>query len=506
MSTTPIVQPFLPDEVFKVNQDREYLTTRATTWGPMWLGAWSVQRIREHRDMHQEGRIFAGHRLSRAMLRDANVVAALRQRVAPAQTREPILSGGTDRARRELGTLRRVLFPMSTLVRMWVDMAMCGLSILQNVWEPSQDGARWDVRVEPTNLDAVLYSRYDQRYYVYTRERGRIPVNHGDGKWTIVRPISIQSHEHGAVIPLAMPFMTRGQAVVDRAGASKAIGNPKLWGTLPPSVAVQSDVGKELNSTLSTLIQGLAYGVGPDGVKVDPKEFTGQGWQIFESAIKSDRSDIFLALTGQDGGASNSGGSYTKALVLENVLFALVEADTKAASDALTQGVLRPWSLVNLGSEEEAPCIEWPLPDPEEDARLKALAERHKELTDTVTQYRTAGFEITQEFVDALAEKLRIGAPVLAPKANALPELFAYHQRGKLFTRDEIRESRGRAPIGGALGAELVDEAIVEAEATSAPEPASPQNVRPPARIRAVQRHREEPIEPAPASRPPLAM
>jgi hypothetical protein len=271
-----------------------------------------------------------------------------------------------------------------------------------------------------------------------------------------------------------MPFMSRGQAIVDRTGATKAVGNPKLMGTLPESVAVQSDVGKELYNMLGTMIQGLAFGVVPNGTKVDPKEFTGQGWQIFDAAIKSDRSDIFLALTGQDGSASNSGGSYTKALVLENVLFALVEADTKAASDALTQGVLRPWAVVNLGDAAEAPAIEWPLPDPEEDARLQALATRHKELTDTVAQYRAAGFEITQAFVDALAEKLRIDAPVLAPKANALPELFAYHQRGKLFTRDEIRESRGRAPLGGALGAELVDETIVEAEAATAEEQEPP--------------------------------
>ena len=49
----------------------------------------------------------------------------------------------------------------------------------------------------------------------------------------------------------------------------------------------------------------------------------------------------------------------------------------------------------------------------EEDMRRKSLADREKAYTDAIVARRTAGFEITQEWVDALAEEYGVAKATL---------------------------------------------------------------------------------------------
>lgn len=444
----------------ELTKDSGLLKERLSSYGRAYLGAWPIERIRQHRDAHQEGRVWAGKQLARAMLRSAEVKAALAQRVAPALGIAAVLEGGSERVRVELEpalSRRGLMYPAPARKRVHYDLAMCGLAILQNDWRPRPDGSRWDLRLRPWSLEATEWSPNDGVYIAHTRERGRQPIIHGAGKWTVIEPLADGGFDDGAVIPLALAFAGAGYNAIDRAGSSRAIGSPKLLGKLPPGIAVSANEGLAMLDALETLMAGRAVQTYADQSEVKPLEFTGSGWQIFGDADKSYTSKIFLALTGQDGGASNSGGSYTKALILEGVLFALVEADVTAESTGITTGALRPYAALNYGDPEEAASLEWPLPDPEEDARLESVAKRHKALTDIITARRAAGLTVTQKDVDELAAAMRIPAPQLA-EGDQRKELLAYHQRGGNFTRNEIRASRGYPPLKGAKGEELVDE------------------------------------------------
>jgi hypothetical protein len=454
-----------PGPLVQVSADRQYLGQRLTSYEGAWLGRWPVEQIRKYRDGHEAGRVWQGKRLARVFRRDANVVAALGQRVAPWLGCKAELSGGDDALRAELTPQLAALgglLPTDVLRDVAEDLAMCGLAILHHPWKPRADGTRWEPQVEVWDLESVDWDGYHKCYYAQTREWGRVPIRHGDGLFTVVRANQLAPHEHGAVIPLALHVASRMSTIVDRNNGSRAVGMPKAIGILPDGVKVSSDEGRALEVALDHMMQGLSKLVASQGTKIDKMEFnaTGMG-QFFGETIKLDRTDIFFALTGQDGSAQNAGGNYQKAQVLEAVLYAWVMADTVAGGTGITTGLLRPYAAINRGDPDLAPFLTYPLPDPDEDLRVKSIGERQKLLADVVKGHRDNGFDVTQEFVDELGKKFRVDVPKIA--AKQLPELRAYHMRNGLFTRNDFRADRGRPPLPGPEGDELVlDGAVAE--------------------------------------------
>jgi hypothetical protein len=353
-----------------------------------------------------------GKRLSRFFKRDSNVVGALGQRVAPWLGCPHVLEDGSDVARTELAPMlseKGTVLTAATKRDAAEDLALCGLAVLQTAWKTRKDGSRWDPTVTTWDLESVDTDCNGQ-LVALTRD-GRVPINHGDGKWTVLRTTELHPWESGALVALALPVASRGHNIIDRAASGQAVGHPKLHASLPERVAVNSPEGKGLEASVATLWRGLRHIVTINGTKLDKIEFAGNGWQIFRDGPKLDKSDIFLALTGQDGSAANEGGSYTKALILEGVLFAWVEADTIAGAYGYTQGILRPWAAINEGNESAAPAIRWPLPDLKQQAILEALMKRHKEFAGVVQAYKGAGFKITPEWVQRTAASMGLTVP-----------------------------------------------------------------------------------------------
>lgn len=397
-----------------ISSDSSYLGHKFEHHDRAWLGEWTVARIRQHRDAHQEGLVWAGKRLARFFNRDANVVGALGQRVAPWLGCPYELKDGSDSARAELLPL---LSPVGNMLstdllrEIAEDLVMCGLAITQTTIKPRADGSRWDFQVSIWDLEYVD-TDYNGKLVAITKE-GRIPINHGDGKWTVFRQIKTHPYEKGAVIPLGFNVASRGHTIVDKANGIQAVGHPKLHAILPEKIAVTSPVGKDLFKAVSELWNGVRHIVTEANTKLEKVEFTGQGWQIFGESLKLDKSDIFLALTGQDGSAANEGGSYAKAYILQGILFAWVVADTQAGGSAYTQGILRPWTIVNRGNEAETPTLKWPLPDPEENERLAAFAKRHQDYAAIEAAHAKNGRSFTEEFTQELAQDMRIKVPKL---------------------------------------------------------------------------------------------
>ncbi len=396
---------------YPIATDTKYLGHQFDDYYRQWLGEWTVERIRCHRDGHQNGRIYMGKRLARFFKRDSNVVGALGQRVAPWLGCPHELKDGSEAARLELAPMLAeggLFLPAATKRDAAEDLALCGLAVLQTTWVPRADGTRWDPVVTTWDLEST--DTVCGQLVAITKE-GRVPIKHGDGKWTVLRSNDLHTWESGGVVSLALHVASRSRNIIDRTAAGQSVGHPKLHGELPEKVAVNSPEGLGFEAALAKLWNGVKHIVTPNGTKLNKVEFTGTGWQIFRDGPKLDKSDIFLALTGQDGSAANEGGSYTKALILEGVLFAWVEADTIAGSDGYTQGLLRPWAAINRGSASEAPIIRWPLPDLKQQTILEALIKRHTDFAGMVAAYTDAGFKITPQWITKTTSALGIEAP-----------------------------------------------------------------------------------------------
>jgi hypothetical protein len=404
-----------------VSTDLRYLGHRFDNYARAWLGEWTVDRIREHRDAHQAGRIFAGKRLCRFFRRDSNYVGALGQRVAPWLATNHVLVGGDERLRLEVEPQIGLRGPMLTppvLREMAEDLASCGLAVLQNVWRPRPDGSRWDVVCVPWDLEFVDTDSFGRLYAITTE--GRIPIHHGDGKWIVARTVENHPYEHGAVVPLALHIADRGHTIVDGANAKFAIGNPKMHATLPEKIGVQDPVGKSLEAAVAELWQGVRHIMTTAGTKLEKLEFSGGGYQLFPQSLKISKTDIFFALTGQDGSATNEGGSYAKAQFLQGVLRDWVTADTQSGGTAFTTGLLQPYAAVNRGDSSLAPILGWPLPDPENAERLKALAVRILDYCTVVERYQQTGHVVTPQFARDLARVFEVPAPELEQTLQAM--------------------------------------------------------------------------------------
>lgn len=446
--------------------DRRYLQTSLSSYERACVGKWPAERIAAYREGAEAGRVWQEKLLARSFRRNSNVIAALGQRVAPWLGCKHEASGTEEELALLAPMLKRVL--TAAIVRdIAEDLAMCGMAVLHHSYTASADGLSWTPTVKVWNLETVDYDHASAAYYAWTRELGRVRIQHGDGVWTIIGSHANVPHEHGAVIPLAMSVASNLTAMIDQNQTSNAIRSPKLIGTLPSSVPVRSEIGNDLEAALVKLLQGLGVSVVSNGTEVEKLEFNASGiGQFYDVTSKLSREDIYRALIWEPGTANAAGGNYVKEMGMRDVLYSCVKADTILAADALTEGLIRPFLYFNRGITETEASISYPLPDPDEDARMKSYAERHEKLVAIIESRRKAGFEVTQRDVDLIAADLRVYAPRLADIGTE-KELFAYHQRGRLFTVNEIRKSRGFAPLPGPDGARLVDDSAQSQDAAT---------------------------------------
>lgn len=428
------------------------------------LGRWPIDRIASHRAGMEAGYVAQGKRLARVFRRDSNVVGALGQRILPWKGCDAKIECDDDALRDELSTSVAAQLTEPIIADIAEDLAMCGLAVLHHPWV--RIGDKWMPDVRVWDLESIEYR--GGWYWAYSREKGWEPIE-DDPAWTIIRGHNNVPHEHGAVIPLAMSVAARTTTLVDRNGSSRAVGSPKLIGTLPAGVAVKGEdgIGTDLEKSLVKSMMGaLASIVVSNGTKIEKMEFNASGLgQFYSETVKLDREDIYRAIILQPGTANAEGGNYVKEFGMHELLYNVVKADTADGGRCITHGLLRWYQLLNRGTVNPSARLNYPLPDPDEDARITAHATRIEKATAIIEGWMKAGFAIGVEDVARLERDMQVKLPALNT-ASKLKELFAYHQRGGIFTKNEIRGSRGYEPLANG-GEELVDETIQQPSAGS---------------------------------------
>lgn len=447
--------------------DRSYLVHTFGSYRSNGLYGWDVERIRAARDAHQSGSFASSEALIDAMQKDAAIYAARLNRVAPALGLPRVLSGGASEASRTEASATFLRGPAAISRALLADAfdlrAMAGFVVLQVLWSAREDGSRLDARLEVWPLSALVWRDHERKLYAQTTD-GLVEVVHGDGKWIVVATRDDRPWKSAALVPLGLTWSDRAFGIRDRSRNAEAHGEAKPVGTLPQGVDVTGKEGEAMAEALQKLHAARGLMLAPFGSDVKYLESMNQAWQIFREIIASNNTDVAKILLGQDGAASASGGNYVKDSILFGVRNDIVEADVGSMGDALSSGLFGPWEAVNIGAGPELLTLSWLFPDADEDARRESLAKRTEAFNAAVKAYRENGYEVTQEFSDALARHYGVEAPKLAASVTT-GFVLAPTDLAKAVTVNEARASVGLAPL---------DDGDVSLATYGAPAPAAP--------------------------------
>ena len=180
-----------------------------------------------------------------------------------------------------------------------------------------------------------------------------------------------------------------------------------------------------MGDVVKAIVDGRRVGATlPNGGKLAALDFKGDGSSIHAAIIDGNRGSLVRALLGQDGTSQNSGGTYTKALALNDVRFSLVEGDALIEMTAHATGWIRPWAEINFGDARFAPTVRRLIPDLEEDARRAGMGAAREAHASALKAYRDAGAEVTQALSDQVAREQGLPQPypLVAKPPPSLPQ------------------------------------------------------------------------------------
>lgn len=435
------------------------------------LYAWDLDKIRNARDLQMAGRFELPARLVQATRTDYAIFASFLNRLAPQRGLPVEIQPATGARGAKIATEAEALFgkkgigiTRDTLADIDGCLANHGVAFAINVVTPREDGSRVDFEVKYWPIEHVRWDPTCRAFKTRVDGREEETICHGDGRWIV-----FQEHEHepwtyGAIIALAILWADHAFGVRDRAKSSNAHGNAKWIGALPEGVPLEDEGGalsKEAQNFLQLLRDvasaDMPVGIKPFGSTVDFIVNNSTQWQIFKEIIDSGDKGADRVYLGHDSAADSVGGDMVAYIF--NVRNDIVEGSLRAIETGLREGTLEPWAAINFGDSTAAPDRVYLMPDADQDARLKSLAERTKAFHEAIKQAKDNGFEITQEYVDKLAKRFDVDAPRLPAQQNRAPTITLAPTDLAAVTRvDEARASMGVAVWGDTDGQLTVEE------------------------------------------------
>lgn len=294
---------------------------------------------------------------------------------------------------------------------------------------PRDDGSRIDYSLKAWPMEFVRWDATRRALMAQTFSGPEEEIVHGDGRWVVFRKHEIDPWKHGALLAAALVWARHAFALRDWAKGSIAHGNNKVVGEMPSGLALQKDDGSLTDeaSAFLELLKSLSsdeapVGIRPAGSKTDYLVNNSTAWQIFtELVLNADRAAarIYLGTDGTLGAPGGAPGVNIEALF--GVATTRVQGDLWCIERGLLTGVIEPWTAINFGDSSLAPKRVYVVPDEDADAQRTSLAARRKSFYEDIAAAKSNGFDVTQDFVDALAEEYGITAPTLAVVAAATP-------------------------------------------------------------------------------------
>lgn len=400
---------------------------------PLGYDGWTVERIRAAIAMHDQGLFLESSLLKINVTRFGPVYTALSQAIAPVLALPRFIVGGTRGLGRLLaaeleaqlcprgGLLPSPYFPETLWGAMAIELKMMGFVILQHAYG------------DPHPLTGVraLYTRWwpawattyypSRRTFVANTDSGPVDVLN-DGKFTLIADTD-EPHHGGAIRALALEVMAGVMADQAMSSYLDRYGNPKLWGTMPPGVAVDSPPGQRFFEALGTLLGPNGYGALPHGSKLDWAQLSASQNAMFKDSDEKISARCAGILLGSNGTVTQGTGGVYQSPSFMGVRRDLTDRTLKACVRGVNLGVCAPYLEINYAASiAEArgwvePVLSIPLPDPDADARMKSYGERAEKRTAIVKAERDAGLDVTQERVDQLSAELGLQRILLVSMA-----------------------------------------------------------------------------------------
>lgn len=435
---------------------------------------WSIERIRAAISQHDQGIFLESSLLAVTATRFGPVFTALAQAIAPVLGLPRHVTGGTRGLSRFLaaeveqqlaprGGLRPSPFFPSTL---WgsaaIDIRMMGFGVLQHVYgdaDPSSGVRPLYTRRWPTWATTFYPSR---RTFVAMTDAGPVDIITGDGKFTLLADDE-EPHHQGAIRALALEVLAGVMADQALASFINRYGNPKLWGTMPTGISINSPEGAAMFEAMSLIRGPDGYGLFPNGSTLQWAQLSASQSAMFKEVNDKITARSAGILLGSDGTiTSGTGGVYTSPYfwgVRRDILSRLLGAIVRGVN----AGHVSPYLDVNYFAaiaETRAwvePVLSVPLPDPDADARQKSIAERTKARHEIIAAERAGGLLVTQERVDQLSAELGLETIELAATHKGASS-FGYDQENGVITINQRLGELGLPPDETGRGAMTVPE------------------------------------------------
>jgi hypothetical protein len=430
--------------------------------------AWDLDAIRSARDSQMIGRFMLPARLAESTRTDYAIFASFLNRLAPQRGLPVKLEAANDTARAvKIRDEAEALFGRGgvgihpdTLSDIDGTLANHGVAFAVNTVTPREDGSRVDFEVKSWPIEFVRWDPIARAYCTQTENRVEEYICHGDGRWIVFQEHEHEPWKYGALLAVAILWADHAFGIRDRAKASTAHGNAKVVGTMPEGVPLQGNesggLTQEAQSFLD-LIRAIASvdtpaGIKPAGSTIDYITNGSRAWEIFKEIISSGDKAADRIYLGHDVTATAAGGDAVGYLF--GVRNDIVEGSLRAIERGLRTGAIEPWTAINFGDSSLAPSRIYLMPDADEDARRKSLADRTSAFHEAVKRAKDNGFDVTQSYLDALAADFGIISPKLPVEANRAPTItLAPTDVAKVVRVNEARASAGLGPLTLPTGA-----------------------------------------------------
>lgn len=366
-----------------------------------------------------------------------------------------------------------------------------------------EDGSRTDLFASYWPIEHVRWDEHERTFKTRVGHEstaaegvGEMPITHGDGRWIV-----FSKHEHqawtqeAALLPAALVWARHAFAVRDHAKGSLSHGNAKVVGEMPENVALQDAEGAltEEAQAFLELLRAIAsadtpVGIRPSGAKTEYITNNSTAWQVWTELSAGAEKAAARIYLGTDGTLGTDGGAPGIDITqLFGVATTRVQGDLWAIERGFKSGLIDVWCALNFGDSTLAPSRVYKIPDADADALRASLAERRTAFYADIAAAKANGFEITQAYVDAIAERYQLDVGTI-PQLPAVTEakaptiVLAPDDLANVVTVDEARASAGVGPwpMADGTGALTVGQFVAKVAAAAQAMAAAPAPVSDP--------------------------
>ena len=389
--------------------------------------AWSLAAIRDARDQQMAGRFALPARLAEGFRTDDALFVAYNNRLAPQRAIKVALKAaagarGLSIANEAEGQFGQDGVAIRSATKSDVNgcLANHGVAFAYNTATVREDGSRIDFAVKYWPIEHVWWDSFERCFKTLTVDGAEERIIHGNGRWVVFAKHEVEPWKNeAAVLPGALVWARHAFGNRDWAKGSLAHGSAKVIGEMPAGVRLQDEKGaltkeaKAFGELLKAIASSeLPVGIRPAGSKTDFLANNSTAWQVWKELTTDAKKSAARIYLGTDGVLGATGGAPgVDITALFGVASTIVQGDFECIEQGFNTGSIEPWTALNFGDSTLAPKLKYQVPDPDADAKREERQRQRTAFHEEIEKARSNGFDITQEYVDALAKEYGVENP-----------------------------------------------------------------------------------------------